>query len=92
MIIGLCRSSCCYQAKPKNDGEIRLRLGELAEKRRKFGSPRFHIRQLFVVDSCWGSEKNFLHTLVLQLLTLGFEVLNHIPKVSPDGKLADHFI
>ncbi len=43
MIIGLCRSSCRYQAKPKNDDEIRLRLRDLAEKRRKFGSPRLHI-------------------------------------------------
>jgi len=42
MIVGLCRSSCRYQAKPKNDDEIRSRLRELAEQRRKFGSPRLH--------------------------------------------------
>ena len=41
-IVGLCRSSCRYQAKPKNDDEIRSRLRELAEQRRKFGSPRLH--------------------------------------------------
>ena len=39
---GLCRSSCRYQAKPKNDAEIRSRLRELAEQRRKFGAPRLH--------------------------------------------------
>ena len=43
VIVGLCRSSCRYQAKPKNDAEIRARLRELAEQRRKFGSPRLHI-------------------------------------------------
>ena len=42
VIIGLCRSSCRYQAKPKNDEEIRSRLRELAEQRRKFGAPRLH--------------------------------------------------
>ena len=42
IIVGLCRSSCRYQAKPKNDAEIRSRLRELAERRRKFGSPRLH--------------------------------------------------
>jgi putative transposase len=41
-IVGLCRSSCRYQAKPNNDAEIRSRLRELAEQRRKFGSPRLH--------------------------------------------------
>ena len=41
-IVRLCRSSCRYQAKPKNDDEIRSRLRELAEKRRKFGAPRLH--------------------------------------------------
>jgi putative transposase len=43
VIVGLCRSSCRYQAKPNNDAEIRSRLRELAEQRRKFGSPRLHI-------------------------------------------------
>ena len=42
VIVGLCRSSCRYQAKPNNDAEIRIRLRELAEHRRKFGSPRLH--------------------------------------------------
>jgi putative transposase len=41
-IVGLCRNSYRYQAKPKNDNEIRSRLRELAQKRRKFGSPRLH--------------------------------------------------
>jgi putative transposase len=41
-IVRLCRSSCRYQAKPKNDDEIRSRLRELAEKRRKFGASRLH--------------------------------------------------
>lgn len=41
-IVGLCRSSCRYQAVPKNDEEIRSRLRELAEQRRKFGAPRLH--------------------------------------------------
>jgi len=43
VIVGLSRSSCRYQAKPNNDAEIRSRLRELAEQRRKFGSPRLHI-------------------------------------------------
>lgn len=42
VIVGLCRSSCRYQAKPKNDNEIRARLRELAEQRLKFGAPRLH--------------------------------------------------
>jgi putative transposase len=42
VIVGLCRSSCRYQAKPKDDNEIRSRLRELAEQRRKFGAPRLH--------------------------------------------------
>jgi len=41
-IVGLCRNSYRYQAKPKNDAEIRSRLRELAEKRRKFGAPMLH--------------------------------------------------
>lgn len=41
-IVGLCRNSCRYQAKPKNDEEIRARLRELAEKRRKSGAPTLH--------------------------------------------------
>ena len=42
-IVGLCRSSCRYQAKPSNDAEIRSRLRQLAELRRKFGAPRLHV-------------------------------------------------
>lgn len=42
VIVGLCRNSYRYQAKPKNDAEIRSRLRELAEQRRKFGAPRLH--------------------------------------------------
>lgn len=41
-IVGLCRNSYRYQAKQKNDAEIRSRLRELAEKRRKFGAPKLH--------------------------------------------------
>jgi len=41
-IVGLCRSSCRYQAKPNNDAEIRARLRQLAEQRRKYGAPRLH--------------------------------------------------
>ncbi len=42
-IVGLCRSSCRYQAKPSDDSEIRSRLRQLAELRRKFGAPRLHV-------------------------------------------------
>ena len=45
-VVGLCRSSCRYQAIPKNDEAIRSRLRELAEQRRKFGAPRLHTRLL----------------------------------------------
>lgn len=41
-IVGLCRNSYRYQAKPKNDGEIRARLRDLAQKRRKAGAPMLH--------------------------------------------------
>jgi len=37
---GLDRSSFRYQPKPDKNTEIRVRLRELAEQRRKFGSPR----------------------------------------------------
>jgi len=43
IIVGLCRSSYRYEAKPKNDTEIRDRLRELAEQRHRFGAPRLHI-------------------------------------------------
>jgi putative transposase len=42
IIVGLCRNSFRYQAKPKNDDEIRSRLRELAQQRRKFGAPMLH--------------------------------------------------
>jgi putative transposase len=42
-MVGLCRSSFRYQAKPSNDSEIRARLRQLAESRRKFGAPRLHV-------------------------------------------------
>jgi len=42
VIVGLCRGSYRYQAKPKNDAEIRSRLRELAQKRRKSGAPMLH--------------------------------------------------
>lgn len=42
IIVGQCRNSCRYQATLKDDGEIRSRLRELAEQRRKFGAPRLH--------------------------------------------------
>jgi len=38
----LPRSSFRYQPKPDHNAELRIRLRELAEKRRKFGSPRLH--------------------------------------------------
>jgi putative transposase len=41
-IVGISRSSYRYQEKPKNDDEIRSRLRELAQQRRKFGAPRLH--------------------------------------------------
>lgn len=43
LIVGLCRGSYRYQAKPKNDEAIKKRLRELAELRRRFGSSRLHI-------------------------------------------------
>jgi putative transposase len=43
IIVGLCRSSYRYEAKPKNDTLIRDRLRELAEQRHRFGAPRLHI-------------------------------------------------
>ena len=42
VIVGLCRNSFRYQAKPKNDAEIRSRLRELAQKRRKAGARMLH--------------------------------------------------
>jgi putative transposase len=39
----LPRNSFRYQPKPDKNSELRARLRELAEKRRKFGAPRLHI-------------------------------------------------
>ena len=52
-IVGLCRGSYRYQAKPRDDDAIKKRLRELAEIRRKFGSPRLHIllrREGFLIN------------------------------------------
>ena len=52
-IVRLSRSSCRYQAKPTNDTEIRSRLRQLAEQRRKFGAPRLHVllrREGFLIN------------------------------------------
>ena len=52
-IVRLSRSSCRYQAKPTNDTEIRTRLRQLAEQRRKFGAPRLHVllrREGFLIN------------------------------------------
>jgi putative transposase len=42
VIVGLCRNSFRYQAKQKNDDEIRSRLRELAQRRRRAGAPMLH--------------------------------------------------
>lgn len=39
----LCRSSYQYQPKPNGDAPIRQRLRELAQQRRRFGSPQLHL-------------------------------------------------
>jgi len=52
-MVGLCRSSCRYQARPSKDTEIRVRLRQLAEQRRKFGAPRLHVmlrREGFLIN------------------------------------------
>lgn len=41
-IVGMSRGSCRYEAKSKDDADIRSRLRELAQQRRKFGAPRLH--------------------------------------------------
>ncbi len=56
IIAGLCRSSYRYEAKPKNDTEIRDRLRELAEQRHRFGAPRLHIllrREGYLINHKW---------------------------------------
>jgi putative transposase len=39
----LDRTSFRYEPKPDRNAELRIRLRELAEQRRKFGSPRLHV-------------------------------------------------
>jgi len=43
LLVNLSTSVYRYQPKPGNDGEVRKRLRELAEQRKRFGSPRLHI-------------------------------------------------
>lgn len=43
-LIGLCRNTLRYGAKNiERDKTVRMRMRELAEKRRRFGSPRIHV-------------------------------------------------
>ena len=43
MLVNLSTSVYRYQPKPGNDEQLRKRLRELAEQRKRFGSPRLHI-------------------------------------------------
>ena len=43
LLVNLSTSVYCYRPKPGNDAELRKRLRELAEQRKRFGSPRLHI-------------------------------------------------
>ncbi len=43
MLAGISTSVYRYQPKPGNDEHLRKRLRELAEQRKRFGSPRLHI-------------------------------------------------
>jgi putative transposase len=43
LLVNLSTSVYQYLLKPGNDGDIRKRLRELAEQRKRFGSPRLHI-------------------------------------------------
>lgn len=40
---GLCRNTLRYKPEPDKDVTLRKRMKELAEQRRKFGSPRLHV-------------------------------------------------
>lgn len=69
-LIGLSRTSFRYKPKEKPDeGIIRARLKELAEKRKRFGCPRLHVllrREGFVInhkrtERIYKEEKLFLH-------------------------------
>lgn len=42
-LVQLCRATQQYRAKRKSDELLRKRMRELAEQRRRFGSPRLHI-------------------------------------------------
>lgn len=41
--LGLSRSALQYTPRPDRNGALRVRLRELAEQRRRFGSPRLHV-------------------------------------------------
>ena len=43
LLVDISTSVYCYQPKPGNDDIVRRRLRELAEQRKRFGSPRLHI-------------------------------------------------
>lgn len=49
-VVGLCRSSCRYQVRLKNDEEIRARRRELAEQLRKFGVRTMLLREGYQVN------------------------------------------
>ena len=42
-LVGVCRNTFRYQAKPNNDEELRRRLKELSEKKRRYGCGRLHL-------------------------------------------------
>ncbi len=42
-LVDISSSVLRYQPKPGNDGTLRQRLRELAEERKRFGSPRLHV-------------------------------------------------
>jgi putative transposase len=42
-LVNISSSVFRYEAKPRNDDEVRRRIRELAEQRKRFGSPRLHI-------------------------------------------------
>jgi len=43
LLVNLSTSVCQYRPKPSNDDKVRKRLRELAEHRKRFGSPRLHM-------------------------------------------------
>src|SRR3970040_582796 len=42
-VLGVSRSLLQYTPRPDRNGALRVRLNELAEQRRRFGSPRLHV-------------------------------------------------